>query len=90
MSWRAQPGFGDSNNDEETPRTVGCGVAMGNAKECVKQVADAITDTNEEDGVATFIEYVLQATTGGIAMQIPFLAQALTAQYGAVGGRRAD
>ena len=35
---------------------AGIGVAMGNAKECVKQVADAITDTNEEDGVATFIE----------------------------------
>lgn len=49
-------GFGDSNNDEDMLRTVGCGVAMGNAKECVKQVADAITDTNEEDGVATFIE----------------------------------
>ena len=52
--------FGDSDNDEDMLRTVGCGVAMGNAKESAKQAADFVTAANEEDGVAAFIEqYVL-------------------------------
>ncbi len=52
--------FGDSDNDEDMLRTVGCGVAMGNAKESARQAADFVTASNEEDGVAAFIEqYVL-------------------------------
>ena len=37
-------------------RTAGCGVAMKNAKDMVKEVADYITASNDDDGVALFIE----------------------------------
>ena len=47
---------GDSNNDLEMIQMAGLGVAMGNAIEEVKNVADFITKTNEEDGVAYAIE----------------------------------
>ena len=40
---------------------AGLGVAMGNGEEIVKNKADIITDTNENDGVAQIIEkYVLK------------------------------
>jgi len=44
--------FGDSDNDLCLLRAAGMGVAMGNAEEHVKAAADAITRTNNEDGVA--------------------------------------
>ena len=41
---------------------AGFGVAMGNAFETVKAVADVVTGSNEESGVATAIEkFILQA-----------------------------
>lgn len=49
--------MGDSLNDIEMIKAVGCGVAMGNAQNEVKKAADWITDTNEEDGVAKAIRY---------------------------------
>lgn len=53
-------GFGDANNDIDMMRTVGCSVAMGNALPGIKDMADYITASNTEDGVAKFIEeYVL-------------------------------
>ncbi len=53
-------GFGDGINDYEMFRECGTGVAMGNAKEELKNTADYITFTNDEDGVAKFIEeYIL-------------------------------
>lgn len=52
--------IGDSFNDLEMIRYAGLGVAMGNARPEVREVADVITTTNEEDGVAEAIErYVL-------------------------------
>lgn len=47
---------GDGENDREMLKEVGFGVAMRNAQEDVKAVADYITDTNEEEGVAKAIE----------------------------------
>jgi hydroxymethylpyrimidine pyrophosphatase-like HAD family hydrolase len=39
---------------------AGLGVAMGNAAEIVKEKADCVTDTNDNNGVAKAIEkYVL-------------------------------
>ena len=35
---------------------AGLGIAMGNAFESIKEIADYITDSNDEDGVATAIE----------------------------------
>jgi HAD superfamily hydrolase (TIGR01484 family) len=52
--------MGDSLNDVSMIREAGLGVAMGNAQDEVKQLADVITVTNEEHGVARIIEqYVL-------------------------------
>jgi len=48
--------IGDSYNDIEMLKFAGLGVAMGNAREEVKRIADVITGTNEEDGVAQAIE----------------------------------
>lgn len=47
---------GDAFNDMGMIRFAGLGVAMGNAQECVKSVADYITDSNENDGVAKVVE----------------------------------
>lgn len=47
---------GDGDNDIRMLEEVGFGVAMANATEAVKQAADYITLSNEEDGVADAIE----------------------------------
>ena len=47
--------FGDDYNDLEMLKTCGIGVAMENAIEDVKKVADHICDTNEKDGLAKWI-----------------------------------
>lgn len=52
--------MGDNDNDVEMIRTAGVGVAMGNARDAVKAVADDIAVHHEEDGVAWALEkYVL-------------------------------
>jgi hypothetical protein len=48
--------IGDEINDLEMIRHAGLGVAMGNAIPAIKAVADYITRSNEEDGVAHVIE----------------------------------
>ncbi|WZY00058.1 Cof-type HAD-IIB family hydrolase [Bacillus sp. FSL W7-1360] len=48
--------IGDSLNDIAMIREAGVGVAMGNAQDVVKQAADWITATNEQDGVAAAIQ----------------------------------
>ncbi len=58
--------IGDNNNDIKMLRSVGWGVAMGQASEAVKSAAKAVTASNWEDGVALAIErYALRcaATT---------------------------
>lgn len=52
---------GDGSNDIEMIREVGFGVAMSNAIDEVKEAADYVTLSNDEDGVARVIEkYVLK------------------------------
>lgn len=52
--------FGDQELDIEMLQTAGLGVAMDNAPDKVKRVADVVTASNEEDGVAIALEkYVL-------------------------------
>lgn len=51
--------IGDEVNDLEMISHAGLGVAMGNAVPAVKAVADYITRTNEEDGVAHVVEQFL-------------------------------
>lgn len=52
--------FGDGTNDISMLQAAGIGVAMANAPQEVKDAADRVTLTNEEDGIADFLEkYVL-------------------------------
>jgi Cof subfamily protein (haloacid dehalogenase superfamily) len=51
--------IGDNDNDREMIREAGMGVAMANAIDAVKQEADRITLSCEEDGVAIAIEWCL-------------------------------
>lgn len=51
--------FGDDYNDIEMIRHCGIGVAVGNAIKEVMQVADSVTDTNDNDGVAKYISKYL-------------------------------
>lgn len=48
--------FGDDTADEEMLQKAGLGVAMANAIPQVKQAAGAVCPSNEEDGVARWIE----------------------------------
>ena len=47
---------GDSGNDAEMLMAAGLGVAMGNASEEIKAIADVVTLSNEACGVAHAIE----------------------------------
>lgn len=49
-------GIGDGGNDVTMIEMAGIGVAMGNAEESLKEIADHVTLTNDEDGVAVAIE----------------------------------
>lgn len=48
--------IGDDVNDLPMIRGAGLGVAMGNAHEAVKAIADRIIDSNGNDGLAKFLE----------------------------------
>ena len=52
--------FGDSENDITMIKMAGTGVAMGNALDEVKAAADAVTQTNDDDGVAIYLENICQ------------------------------
>ena len=51
--------FGDSENDLGMIQMAGIGVAMANGMEEVKQAADLLAESNEEDGVAKIIEQLI-------------------------------
>ncbi|TXC93093.1 HAD family phosphatase [Metabacillus litoralis] len=48
--------IGDSYNDLSMIEFAGLGVAMGNAPDDIKEVANFVTDTNMNDGVAKVVE----------------------------------
>lgn len=48
--------FGDELNDETMIEVAGTGVAMGNVVEKIKEIADYITLSNDEDGIADYLE----------------------------------
>ena len=48
--------FGDADNDYDMTMNAGVGVVMANGSEKTKSVADYITDDNNNDGIAKFIE----------------------------------
>lgn len=55
--------IGDDTNDTEMIARAGIGIAMANAVEEVKAVADFVTDSNDDDGVARAIERLLGSST---------------------------
>ena len=56
MRWTHVISFGDDVNDVEMVAEAGLGVAMANAVPEVMAVADRITASNTEDGVAVVLE----------------------------------
>lgn len=50
---------GDSLNDYSMVHAAGKGVAMGNAREEIKEIADAVTLTNDQNGIAHMIKNLL-------------------------------
>ncbi len=56
--------IGDNNNDLEMLEAAGWGVAMGQAPEVVKAIANAVTTDNTEDGVALAIEHYALRSVG--------------------------
>lgn len=52
-------GFGDGDNDMTMMTMSGIGVAMGNAVDSLKEKADYVTVSNDEDGVAAALEHFL-------------------------------
>lgn len=52
--------FGDGYNDITMLQEVGCGVAMGNADGPIKEVANFVTKTFKEDGIAYALEQLEQ------------------------------
>jgi 5-amino-6-(5-phospho-D-ribitylamino)uracil phosphatase len=52
--------FGDEDNDFEMIKYAGHGIAMGNAIDELKNMANDVTLTNEEDGIAVYLEKLLK------------------------------
>jgi Cof subfamily protein (haloacid dehalogenase superfamily) len=53
--------FGDDTNDVEMIRDAGIGIAMANAVDSVKTVADHITESNDNDGIALVLEKLAES-----------------------------
>ena len=51
--------IGDSDNDLSMIKSAGMGVAMGNATASIKAAANYVTKTNDEDGIAFFLDQVV-------------------------------
>ena len=49
--------FGDGGNDMAMLRHAGIGVAMGNAGDEVKEAADYVTDSVDDDGVMNALRH---------------------------------
>ena len=51
--------FGDDENDYEILKNAGRGIAVENAIPMIRGIANDITDSNDNDGVAKYIEKIL-------------------------------
>ena len=56
--------FGDDNDDIEPITKCGCGVAVANALPSVLAIADYVTGSNDEDGVAAFLSELSNRCSG--------------------------
>lgn len=52
-------GIGDSDNDRDMLSKVGFSVAMGNAKDDIKEICDYVTNDNDHNGVGEAIKYII-------------------------------
>jgi Cof subfamily protein (haloacid dehalogenase superfamily) len=52
--------IGDNHNDISMLEYAGYAIAVGNAEQAVKDIADLVTDSNDEDGVAKALRQVLK------------------------------
>ena len=50
--------FGDNYNDIPMLRYVGHSVAMGNAPDAIKDIADSVTEANDADGIYHFLKKI--------------------------------
>ncbi len=50
--------FGDSPNDEEMLKAAGFSVAMGNASDDIKKIADFVTKSNDDFGITYAFDYI--------------------------------
>ena len=50
--------FGDNYNDIEMLEYIPQSVAMGNAPDDIKKIASAVTDTNEDSGIYTYLKKI--------------------------------
>ena len=51
--------FGDGYNDKSMMETAGFSIAMANAVDEIKTIADYVTTSNDDDGIATAVEKML-------------------------------
>jgi Cof subfamily protein (haloacid dehalogenase superfamily) len=59
FGWEDVVAFGDNFNDMEMLEAAGLGVAVGNAKDAVKEIAKHVALAGKEDGVAFTVERLL-------------------------------
>ncbi len=52
--------FGDSENDLEMIKYVGCGVAMENATSHIKSISDRVTASNDNEGIGIVLKEMLE------------------------------
>lgn len=64
ISLKDSMAIGDNYNDISMLRKAGISVAIGNAEEDVKKVCKYVSLTNELDGVAHIVQYVLKSIAG--------------------------
>ncbi len=57
--------FGDDTNDVEMIRDAGIGIAMANAVDSVKAVANHITESNDDDGIALVLQVMAKRKAQG-------------------------
>jgi hydroxymethylpyrimidine pyrophosphatase-like HAD family hydrolase len=60
--------FGDMPNDVPMMTWAGRSVAMANAHPAVREVADEVTLSNDEDGVAAYLESAYAIAASGACL----------------------
>ncbi len=55
-----QTAFGDDYADIDMLQISGIGVAMGNAIDDVKKISDIVIGSNDENGIALYLNHLLE------------------------------